>query len=161
VRFRVGREALGEAVAFVSRSLPSRPVVPVLSGMLLSAAADGLTLSCFDYEVSARVRIDAEVIEPGTALVPGRLLAEITRSLPAQPVEFSEEPGIVNLTCGSAEFGLVCLTMQDYPTLPDSPEPVGSVDGGVLAAAVAQVAPAASRDDTLPMLTAVMSPDPC
>ena len=61
----------------------------------------------------------------------------------------------MNLRCGQAEFGLVCLPMQEYPALPDSPEPVGTVDAGVLAAAVGQVAAAASRDDTLPMLTAI------
>ncbi len=155
MKFTVGRDALGEAVGFVSRALPSRPVVPVLSGMLLEAAADGLTLSCFDYEVSARIRVDAEVAEPGSALVPGRLLAEIARSLPTRPAEFAGDADMVSLTCGRAEFGLVCLPAQDYPALPASPEPVGAVDGGVLAGAVGQVAPAASRDDTLPMLTAV------
>ncbi len=155
MKFTVGRDALGEAVGFVARALPSRPVVPLLSGMLLEAAADGLTLSCFDYEVSARIRVDAEVAEPGSALVPGRLLAEISRSLPARPAEFAGDTDMVSLTCGRAEFGLVCLPAQDYPALPVSPEPVGVVDGGVLAGAVGQVAPAASRDDTLPMLTAV------
>src|ERR1019366_7985268 len=89
VKFRVGRDALGEAVAWVARALPSRPVVPVLSGLLLRAGDDGLTLSCFDYEVSARIAVEAEVAEPGTVLVPGRLLAEITRSLPQAPAEFS------------------------------------------------------------------------
>jgi DNA polymerase-3 subunit beta len=123
--------------------------------MLVEVADSGLTLSCFDYEVSARCTVEAEIIEPGTALVPGRLLAEITRSLPARPVEFSDEADVLNLVCGSAEFGLVCLPMEDYPALPDSPPPVGAVDGGLLAAAVGQVASAASRDDTLPMLTAV------
>ncbi|HYK32040.1 MAG TPA: DNA polymerase III subunit beta [Streptosporangiaceae bacterium] len=155
MRFRVGREALGEAVAFVSRALPSRPVVPLLSCMLVEVGDSGLTLSCFDYEVSARCTVEAEIIEPGTALVPGRLLAEITRSLPGRPVEFSDEADVLNLVCGSAEFGLVCLPMEEYPALPDSPPPVGAVDGGVLAAAVGQVASSASRDDTLPMLTAV------
>ena len=155
MRFRVGREALGEAVAFVSRALPARPVVPLLSCMLIEVADNGLTLSCFDYEVSARCTVEAEILEPGSALVPGRLLAEITRSLPGRPVEFSDEADVLNLVCGSAEFGLVCLPMEEYPALPDSPPPVGAVDGGLLAAAVGQVAPSASRDDTLPMLTAV------
>jgi DNA polymerase-3 subunit beta len=155
MKFTVERGALGEAVAFVSRALPSRPVVPLLSGMLIEASAGVLTLSCFDYEVSARVSVDADVVTPGSALVPGRLLAEITRSLPAQPADFAADAGVVNLTCGRAEFGLVCLPMEDYPALPDSPGPVGVLDSGLLAAAVAQVAPAASRDDTLPMLTAV------
>src|SRR5262245_24435751 len=77
VKFRVEREALGEAVGWVARALPARPVIPVLSGLLVQASGAGLTLSCFDYEVSARVAIPAEVEEPGTALVPGRLLAEI------------------------------------------------------------------------------------
>lgn len=155
MKFTVDRGALGEAVAFVSRALPSRPVVPLLSGMLIEAAAGRLTMSCFDYEVSARVSVDADVAGPGSALVPGRLLAEITRSLPDSPADFAADAGVVNLTCGRAEFGLVCLPMEDYPALPDSPEPVGVLDSGLLASAVAQVAPAASRDDTLPMLTAV------
>jgi DNA polymerase-3 subunit beta len=155
MKFRVSRDALGEAVAFVSRALPARPVVPLLSGLLLQAANDRLTLSCFDYEVSARISVDAEVLERGTALVPGRLLAEITRSLPARPVEFSDEGDVVNLSCGRAEFGLVCLPVEDYPELPESPEPVGIIDGGLLVGAIGQVATSASRDDTLPMLTAI------
>ena len=155
MRFRVGREALGEAVAWVARALPSRPVVPVLSGLLLQADDDGLTLSCFDYEVSARMRLEADVKEPGTALVPGRLLAEITRSLPALDVEVATDADLVALTCGSAEFALVSLPVAEYPALPEAPPAAGTVDGGVLAVAAAQVVPAASRDDTLPMLTAV------
>ncbi len=155
MRFRVGRETLGEAVAWVARALPARPVVPVLSGLLLEASAAGLTLSCFDYEVSARVRVDAEVAEPGTALVPGRLLAEIARSLPARPAEFSSDGDMVSLACGHAEFTLVSLPIADYPALPEPPPPAGAIEGGAFAVAASQVVPAASRDDTLPMLTAV------
>jgi DNA polymerase III subunit beta len=155
MRFRVGREVLGEAVAWVARALSSRPVVPVLTGLLLQADDDGLTLSCFDYEISARVRIEADVKEPGTVLVPGRLLADITRSLPALDVEVVTDADLVGLTCGSAEFGLVSLPVEEYPVLPDLPPTAGTVDGGVLAVAAAQVVPSASKDDTLPMLTAV------
>jgi DNA polymerase-3 subunit beta len=155
MRFRVGRETLGDAVAWVARALPARPVVPVLSGLLLEAGSAGLTLSCFDYEVAARVQIDADVEEAGTALVPGRLLAEITRSLPGRPAEFSSDGEMVSLACGSAEFTLVSLPIADYPALPEPPLPAGTVEGGAFATAASQVAPAASRDDTLPMLTAV------
>jgi DNA polymerase III subunit beta len=155
VKFRVERDVLGEAVSWVARALPARPVVPVLSGLLVQADADGLTLSCFDYEVSARVVIAADVGEPGTALVPGRLLAEITRSLPPDPVEVASAADMITLTCGSAEFALVSLPLEEYPKLPELPEVVGTVDGGTLATAAAQVVPSASRDDTLPMLTGV------
>ena len=155
MKFRVEHDTLADAVAWVARALPTRPVVPVLSGMRLDAEDDGLTLSCFDYELSATAHLPADVAEPGTALVPGRLLAEITRSLPGQPAEFRSDGDEVTLTCGSAEFALVSLPTAEYPALPPAPPLAGTVDGGELAAAVAQVLPATSRDDTLPMLTAV------
>jgi DNA polymerase-3 subunit beta len=154
MKFRVEHDALADGVAWVARALPSRPVVPVLSGLRLDAA-EGLTLSCFDYELSAVTRLPAEVVEPGSALVPGRLLAEIIRSLPGQPAEFHSDGEEVTLTCGNAEFALVSLPTAEYPDLPPAPPLAGTVDGGELAAAVAQVLPAVSRDDTLPMLTGV------
>ncbi len=156
MRFRIGRDALAEAVAWVARALPARPVVPVLSGMLLEAA-EGLTLSCFDYDVSARFEAAAEVTDPGSALVPGRLLAEITRSLAGDQAEFHAEPDAIALSCGAAEFTLVKLAVEEYPALPGLPPAAGTVDGSRLAAAVSQVATSASRDDTLPMLTGVFA----
>jgi DNA polymerase-3 subunit beta len=160
MRFVVERDVLAEAVAWVARSLPTRPVLPVLSGLLLQAAPDGLSLACFDYEVSARIRVPADVAEPGIALVPGRLLAEITRSLPALPVEVGEaddagDAGDLVLTCGPASFSLVTLPLREYPQLPELPRLAGTVDGGALATAIGQVTPAASRDDTLPVITGV------
>jgi DNA polymerase-3 subunit beta len=154
MKFQVEHDALADAVAWVARALPSRPVVPVLSGLRLDAA-EGLTLSCFDYELAATTRLPADIAEPGSALVPGRLLAEITRSLPGQPAEFRSDGDEVTLTCGSAEFALVSLPTAEYPELPPAPPLAGTVDGGDLAAALAQVLPATSRDDTLPMLTGV------
>jgi DNA polymerase-3 subunit beta len=155
MRFTVQRDAFAEAVAWAARALPTRPVIPVLAGLLLQAVGDRLTLACFDYEVSARVTVAADVGEPGTVLVPGRLLLEITRSLPALPVEFADDPDGVSMTCGEASFTLVTLPPDEYPELPDLPQFAGSVDGGQFAAAIGQVTPAASKDDTLPLLTAV------
>ena len=166
MRFTVQRDALAEAVTWVARALPTRPVVPVLAGLLLRAEPEDqnqlgsngpgwLTASCFDYEVSARMRVRAEVAEPGVFLVPGRLLVEIVRSLPAQPVEFGDDPDGISVTCGEASFAVASLPSAEYPELPELPQLAGTADGGVLAAAIGQVTPAASRDDTLPMLTAV------
>ena len=89
--------------------------------------------------------------------MPGRLLAEITRSLAAGQAEFEEEPDSVGLSCGAAEFTLVKLAVEEYPSLPGLPPPAGTVDGADLAAAISQVATSASRDDTLPMLTGVFA----
>jgi DNA polymerase-3 subunit beta len=155
VKFRVERDVLAEAVAWAARSLPARPPVPVLAGLMLDASDGRLVLSSFDYEVSARVEIAAEISEPGVALVSGRLLADISRSLPDRPVELVTDGAKVVLTCGSARFSLLTLPVEDYPSLPDMPTASGSLRGDAFAAAVAQVSIAAGRDDTLPVLTGV------
>jgi len=157
VKFRVERDVLAEAVTWTARSLPTRPPLPVLAGLLIEADEKRLTLSSFDYEVSARVEIPAEVSEPGKALVSGRLLAEITRSLPARPVDLATEETDrkVVVTCGSSRFTLQTLPSEDYPTLPEMPAAAGTLSGHDFAAAVAQVAVATGRDDTLPVLTGI------
>ncbi len=156
VKFRVERDVLAEAVTWVARGLPARPPVPVLAGVLIEASDEGtITLSAFDYEVSAKVTVAADVSTSGTVLVLGRLLADISRNLPDRPVDVSAEGNKVQVTCGSSRFSLLLMPADDYPTLPSSPEPSGTIAGDVFTQAVAQVAIAADKGDTLPILTGV------
>jgi DNA polymerase-3 subunit beta len=159
VKFRVERDVLADAVAWTARALPIRPSAPVLAGLLIEAGsfegADGLQLSTFDYETSARATLNANVSDEGRALVSGRLLADICRSLPNKPVEMSIEGAKVTLTCGSARFSLQTMPVEDYPTLPQMPEARGTVSSSVFSHAVSQAVTAAGRDDMLPVLTGV------
>ena len=155
LKFRLAREDFADAVAWVARNLPSRPTVPVLAGVLLTGTDEGLTISGFDYEVSAEVQIPAEIASPGAVLVSGRLLSDIVRALPAKPVDVSVEGTRVALSCGSARFSLPTMAVEDYPTLPTLPDETGVVSSELFAEAIGQVAVAAGRDDTLPMLTGI------
>ncbi|MER5552147.1 DNA polymerase III subunit beta [Streptomyces sp. NPDC002793] len=155
MKIRVERDVLAEAVAWVARSLPARPPAPVLAGLLLKAEDGALSFSSFDYEVSAKVSVDAEVEEDGTVLVSGRLLADICRALPNRPVEISTDGVRATVVCGSSRFTLHTLPVEEYPALPQMPTATGTVPGEVFASAAAQVAIAAGRDDTLPVLTGV------
>src|SRR5271168_3163478 len=155
LKFRLVRDDFADAVAWVARTLPTRPTVPVLAGVLLTGSDDGLTISGFDYEVSAEVRLAAEIASPGTALVSGRLLSDITKALPNKPVDVQVEGTRVSLACGSAKFSLPTMAVEDYPTLPTLPEETGALPSDVFAEAIGQVAVAAGRDDTLPMLTGI------
>src|SRR3954466_4532404 len=87
MKFRVERDALADAVAWTAKSLPSRPSVPVLAGVLLRVSDNRLQVSGFDYEVSSQVTVEVQADADGAALVSGRLLAEITKALPAKPVD--------------------------------------------------------------------------
>jgi DNA polymerase-3 subunit beta len=155
MKFRVERDAFADAVAWTAKSLPSRPSVPVLAGVLLRVADNRLQVSGFDYEVSSQVTVEVQADADGAALVSGRLLAEITKSLRALPIDVAAVGSHVELTCGSARFTLPTMPVEDYPTLPDMPATAGTVEAAVFAAAVQQVAIAAGRDDTLPVLTGV------
>jgi DNA polymerase-3 subunit beta len=130
--------------------------VPVLTGLLLEAEAEGiLRLSSFDYEISARIEAPAEVLDGGTVLVSGKLLAEICRSLPARPVDLTTDGSRVSLVCGASRFTLLTMPVEDYPTLPAMPDGSGTVAGDLFSQAVAQVSVAASREDSPPMLAGV------
>ncbi|MGH3565381.1 MAG: DNA polymerase III subunit beta [Pseudonocardia sp.] len=159
MKFRVERDVLADATAWVARSLPARPSVPVLGGVLIEASSgpddDQLTVSGFDYETSARVQLNATIGDPGRVLVSGRLLADITKALPSKPVDLIVDGSRATINCGNSRFSLPTMPVEDYPQLPAMPQVAGTVAAEHLAQAVAQVAVAAGRDDTLPMLTGI------
>lgn len=156
LKFRLLREDFADAVAWVARSLPTRPPSnPVLAGVLITGSDNGLTIAGFDFDVSAEVQVPAEIASAGTVLVSGRLLSDITRALPAKPVEVSVDGSRMLLNCGSAKFSLPAMPVEDYPALPALPEETGVVAADLFTEAVGQVAVAAGRDDTLPMLTGI------
>jgi len=146
---------LAESVAWAARTLPSRPSLPILAGLLLEVDSTGLVVSSFDYETSSRAEVAVDVSESGRALVSGRLLADIGRALPAQPVNIALDGTRVAVVCGKSSFTLPTFPVEDYPALPAMPSSSGTVPGDVFASAVAQVAIAAGRDDTLPTLTGI------
>lgn len=155
MKFRVERDALADAVAWAARSLASRPTLPVLAGLLLRVDGDQLSVSGFDLEASTEVDLEVTAGASGQALVSGRLLADITRALPPHPVDVTVDGSRLSIQCGSAKFTLPMMPVDDYPKLPAMPTTAGTVSGADFATAVAQVAVAAGRDDTLPMLTGV------
>ncbi|MFE2073380.1 DNA polymerase III subunit beta [Streptomyces misionensis] len=155
MEFRIARGELAEAVAGAARALPGRTPVPVLGGLLLTAQAGRLTVSGSDFETSARVETGAEVGAAGRVLVLGRRLLDICRVVPEGPVSCALEGTRFTVEAGGTRFGLSTLPYEEYPALPAAPAEYGVVDAEAFATAVGQVAVAAGRDDTLPVLTGV------
>jgi DNA polymerase-3 subunit beta len=154
MKFAVERDALVDAVNWVSKSISNRPITTALLGIVIDAT-DEITLSGSDLETSAKAKFKADISQKGKVLVPGKLLAEISRSLPAKPVTFNLEGSRVLVTAGSAKFTLPTLPLVEYPALPELPTASGSLNSDLFATAVNQVAIAAGKDDSLPTLTGV------
>jgi len=155
VKFQVNRDIFSEAVSFTVKLLPQRTTLPILSGVLLRAEGSIVTLSSFDYEVSAQTSVTADVSEDGAVLVSGRLLADIASRLPNSVVEFTTSDGKIAVKCGSARFTLSSMPVEEYPSLPVIDGTESTIPGDVFSDAIAQVAVAASRDDVTPVITGV------
>lgn len=153
------RQVLAEAVAWSSRSISPRPAVPVLAGVRIEAGEGAVEFSSYDYEISARVKVAAtEVSEPGVVVVDGKLLSETARKLPTRggnAVTFKTEDNYLHITCASFKQHLLVMPVEEYPALPPLPPLAGSVDVTEFSNSISQVAIAASRDETLPLLTGI------
>lgn len=155
VSFRVHKDELADAVSWVARSLPTKTTQPVLRAVVITADDNGLEFAGFDYEVSSRVRISAEVNEPGRVAVAGKLLSDIVGTMPSDAIEVTTDGKVMTLKARSSRFELPLVPLDDYPQLPTLPEVTGKISPAALTGAVTQVAAAAGRDDTLPMLTGI------
>jgi len=142
----------------VSRAVATRSAIQALSGVMLTAEGDKLTLSATDGEISIRSHLAAEVVTPGSALVPGRLVVDVLRSLSDNQATLERKgTGEVSISSGKAQFSLRALPSEDFPNLP---EPAGdtaiSLSADAFAGTIDKVARAASKDETRPVLTGVL-----
>jgi DNA polymerase-3 subunit beta len=153
------QEDLLNRLQIVARGVSQRSTVQILSGILIRAEAGGsIELAATDMELSVRASLRAEVAEPGSTVLTGRLLLEIVRTLPQQPVTLEQAAGsgAVKLTCGSSEYSLHSQGAEDFPHLPEASGPSFAVDRAAFVATINHVARAASKDESRPVLTGVL-----
>ena len=155
MKFTIEQTKLVDVVNWVSRSLSTRPIQTALLGIMIEADGNKLVLSGSDLETASRATTEADVATSGKVLVPGKLLADISRSLPNKPVTIQLDGTRVLVNAGSAKFTLPLLPINEYPNLPELPETLGTIESELFAQAVSQVATAAGKDDSLPSLTGV------
>ena len=158
MKLRIQRDELVAKLAIVSRAVSTRAATQALFGILLNASDEGVALSATDGELGLRTELQAEVMAGGSALLPGRLLAEVARSLGDASVEIAlrEAERDAEIRSGSSSFHLHLLPVEDFPPLPDEkPEPL-KLPADALTKAVDLVTRAASRDDMRPVLTGVL-----
>jgi DNA polymerase-3 subunit beta len=156
MKFQADREVFSDAISFVVRLVSPKPQLPQLSGVMIVAEGNKVTLSIFDYEVSAKVVFAAAVDVPGKVLVQARLLSEIVSKLPGDSISLSMQDTRLQVVSGPSKFALSSMSTSDYPEIPEMPIATGRVSASDFSQSVAQVAIAASREEVTPVLTSVM-----
>ena len=155
MKVEVNSQALADAVAWTTRVIDARPASPILAGVRLEAIDGTLQLSAFNYAISARHHIEAGIDEAGSVLVLGKLLADITKSLPAAKTYLSTDGSTMTITSGKSTFTMQLMPDAEYPDLPVIPAKLGQVDAQTFTQAVTQSSVAVSREENRPVLTGI------
>jgi DNA polymerase III subunit beta len=159
LRLTCERDELVRQVSVVARALSVRSTVQILSGILLDAAGNRLSLAATDMELSLQADLDASVDEPGRVVIPGRLLVDLARLLPESEVSIAHrlEDGVVEVACGAANYRLHTYGIEDFPRLPDpGAASLYTIDRPALVETAVKVSRSASRDESRPVLTGIL-----
>ena len=158
MKLTIKRDELVSKLSVVSRAVSTRAATQALSGILLTAGENGVTLCATDLEMGMKTTLAAQADGSGAALLPGRLLAELARSLGegAVEIETRDAEHDVEIRSGGSSFHLRVLPSEDFPAFPTAEGEPLEIPAAALAATVELVARAASRDDMRPVLTGVL-----
>jgi DNA polymerase III subunit beta len=157
LKFTTERDSFADAVSWVSRTVSTRPTLPVLGGTLVELLDQQLRLASTDLEHTGEATMLVRGDTDGRVVVPGRIFGEVVRNLPTGVVEVEAVEGGLTIRCGQVSHELRLLDAEDFPTLAQpSLEQVGKLPGDSLAHAATQVVRAASHDEARPVLTAVL-----
>lgn len=156
MRIRAQRDDLADVLARANRAVGTRTALPVLQGLLCEVSGTTLRVTGTDLDITVRTQAEVEVIEEGRAVIPGRLLSEAVRKMPAGQVTIGVTETDIEIQGNGPRFTLRPLTVDDFPVQDDVVSDGVEVDGEALAEAINQVTIAASGDGARPILTGVL-----
>lgn len=157
MKFSINKTELQNAISIVLKGVSTRSTLPVLSGVLLDASSDTLTLQTTDLEVSIQYSAPALVEEEGRAVVPGKLFSEIVKNLPDAAVHVRAEDEQAFVTCDTSSFSIKALNPEDFPGFPavDTHQRI-EIPFAQFSSMVKRVSRVVSKDESRPILTGVL-----
>ncbi|MDO8963546.1 MAG: DNA polymerase III subunit beta [Coriobacteriia bacterium] len=163
MKLSIARGALLDSLGVVTKALSARTTLPILSGILMSATKDGITLQSTDLEISIKDIISADVEDEGSVVVPGRLLADVVRKMPDAAIRIETvSSDKIQVSCrsekaGAISFSLRTLSPDDFPRFPEvAADKTFDLPTPLLSSMVKQVSRAVSRDEARPILTGIL-----
>jgi DNA polymerase-3 subunit beta len=157
VKFRCERDSLVEVLTTAGRAVSSRTSTSMaLGGVRIESQGNHLGVVGTDLDLTVHASTEAIGINDGVCVAPARLLADIVRSLEPGAVTIESEGDKIEIGAARSRFSLRTFPVDDFPSLPDPPQPATFLPAASLAGALRQVVRAASNDDARPLLTGVL-----
>lgn len=156
MRIRAQRDDLADVLSRANRAVGTRTALPVLQGLFCEVVGSNLRVTGTDLDMTVRTSAEVEVLEEGRAVIPGRLLSEAVRKMPAGQVTIGVKDSDIEVEGNGPRFNIRPLTIDDFPVQEDVVIDGVDVDGEALSEAINQVTIAASGDGARPILTGVL-----
>ena len=107
------QEMLGGLIN-ATRALSARPAMQILEGVLMTAHQNDVELMCSDGSLSIKCVVKATVSEPGSVVLPGRLLTEVVRKLPEGIATFSmNDKLMLTIRCAQSRFTITGMSPEE------------------------------------------------
>src|SRR5437667_6803450 len=159
MKFSIDKERFLTSLGVAVRGASTRSAIQTLAGVMVQAGGGSVELQATDMELGVRVAMPVDAEREGSAVVPGRLLLDVVRSLPANDVtfEYRSSEGDVELVSGPSRFHLRTLPADEFPRLPEVGDAtVVKLPAPAFVSTINRVARAAARDETRPTITVVL-----
>ncbi len=160
MRVSVLQENLARGLSMVSRAIGSRPTLPILGNVLITAEDGRLRLSATNLELAIIARVGAKVDEEGAITVPARTFQDFVNALPPERIDLTLDPKTRSLKvqCGSATSNIRGISAEDYPALQEAPADDGiAVPAQAFHEMISHVVFAAAKEDNRPVLTGALT----
>jgi DNA polymerase-3 subunit beta len=157
VKFSINQSELQSALNIVAKGAATRSTLPILSGILIRAYEDTLTLEATNLDLSIRCSVPAMIEEEGETVIPSRLLVDVVKSLPDMAIHIETTDDAATILCETSSFSLKTLSAQDFPGFPEvHADSSLSIPFDTFCHMVKRVAKVVSRDESRAILTGVL-----
>ncbi|MBM3201752.1 MAG: DNA polymerase III subunit beta, partial [Chlamydiae bacterium] len=149
-----------ELVALIGRLqsiVPTKPIIPVLSNVLVEVADGVIVLSATDLTVSMRAAAPAKVFEEGSLTLPAKRFFQLIREMTVSEITIeSKTDGVALITAGSSHFRIHGMDKSEFPSFPDLSNAENfRIQGKRLKELFAKTSFACARDDSRQVLGGV------
>jgi len=157
MKFKCEKEVLEKTFSLAKKATPNRSGTnPVLSGLFMELKKDKLVVLGSDLDLTIRIELKVGGEQDGKVVIPGALLADISRVLEDGQISFVMKEEEIQIKSGKSEFNIRTLPVDEFPKFEEPGGNEAKLDTNSLSNAFEQVVKAASLDDARPILTGVL-----
>jgi DNA polymerase-3 subunit beta len=157
MKFIVSSSYLLKQLQVLGSVINSSNTLPILDNFLFELDNNLLKVSASDLETTMTATLEIDSKSQGSVAIPAKLLLDILKTFPEQPLTFSvEDNSTVEISSNSGKYAIAYAPGEEFPkaVLLDDPSKT-IVPAEVLATAVSKTIFAAGNDDLRPVMSGV------